>query len=201
MKITRDEHGLGFWLKLEAFQYFDGFGFYNFCLTRFGLELMIFFWTSLWLSAILGIKVIEIPHSTRLTFLLQIQIQCYMWCNHIATLLPPFTRSRRPSDSSHRRIGSHRMLREPFRCHREPFVSATMLRHPEPIKEKAEPTTLSITAIKLSHLTRFTCYYCCELNVICCVLTLPHGLRPVNQITYQTRLPDLPTIHSMVLIY
>jgi len=33
-------------LNLAAFQYIDGFRCYHFCLTIFGLELMIFFWTS-----------------------------------------------------------------------------------------------------------------------------------------------------------
>jgi len=38
----------------------------------------------------------------------------------------------------------------------EPFVAATMLRHPEPTKERVEPTILSIKAIEIRHLTGFT---------------------------------------------
>jgi len=37
----------------------------------------------------------------------------------------------------------------------EPFVASTMLRHPEPTKQKVEPTILSTTAIEITHLTRF----------------------------------------------
>jgi len=37
----------------------------------------------------------------------------------------------------------------------EPFVASTMLRHPEPTKEKVEPTILSTTAIEITHLTGF----------------------------------------------
>jgi len=37
-------------LNLATFQHIDGFGCYHFCLNRFGLELMIFFWTSSQLS-------------------------------------------------------------------------------------------------------------------------------------------------------
>ena len=33
-------------LHLATFQSIDGFGCYHFCLNRFGLELIIFFWTS-----------------------------------------------------------------------------------------------------------------------------------------------------------
>ena len=43
-------------LNLAAFWYIDGFGCYHFCLNIFGLELMIFFWTSLQLS-ILGLQI------------------------------------------------------------------------------------------------------------------------------------------------
>jgi len=32
-------------LNLATFQYVDGFGYFHFCLTRFGLELIIFLWT------------------------------------------------------------------------------------------------------------------------------------------------------------
>jgi len=38
----------------------------------------------------------------------------------------------------------------------EPFVAGTMLRRPEPTKETVEPTILSILAIEITHLTRFT---------------------------------------------
>jgi len=37
MKITEDEHYLDLELNLVAFCYFDGFRFYQFRLTRFGL--------------------------------------------------------------------------------------------------------------------------------------------------------------------
>ena len=46
IKMTKDQDVLGFHLNLAASYYFDGFGCYHFCLTRFRLELMIFFWTS-----------------------------------------------------------------------------------------------------------------------------------------------------------
>jgi len=35
-------------------------------------------------------------------------------------------------------------------------VAATVVRRPEPIKERVEPTTLGITAIEVTHSTRFT---------------------------------------------
>ena len=38
----------------------------------------------------------------------------------------------------------------------EPFVAGTMLRRPEPTKETVEPMILSIIAITITHLTRFT---------------------------------------------
>jgi len=38
----------------------------------------------------------------------------------------------------------------------EPFVAGTMLPRPEPTKETVEPMILSITAIAITHLTRFT---------------------------------------------
>ena len=57
-----------------------------------------------------GITAIEIPHSTRFTLLLLLLIErwAHMWYNHVATLLPNFTSSRRPStvDSSHRHEGA-----------------------------------------------------------------------------------------------
>jgi len=37
----------------------------------------------------------------------------------------------------------------------EPFVAGTMLRRPEPTKERVEPTILSTIAIEITHLTRF----------------------------------------------
>jgi len=41
-------------LNLATFQYIDGFGCYYFCLNRFGLELIISFWTSSQLSVQFG---------------------------------------------------------------------------------------------------------------------------------------------------
>jgi len=38
------------WIYLATFHYIDGFGCYHFCSNRFGLQLMIFFWTSLQLA-------------------------------------------------------------------------------------------------------------------------------------------------------
>jgi len=38
----------------------------------------------------------------------------------------------------------------------EPFVAGTKLRRPEPTKETVEPMFLSIIAIAITHLTRFT---------------------------------------------
>jgi len=38
----------------------------------------------------------------------------------------------------------------------DPFAEATMLSHPEPTTERVEPTILSIIAIEIAHLTRFT---------------------------------------------
>jgi len=38
----------------------------------------------------------------------------------------------------------------------EPFGAGTMLRRPEPIKERVEPTILNIIAIDIRHFTRFT---------------------------------------------
>jgi len=38
----------------------------------------------------------------------------------------------------------------------EPFVAGTMLCHPEPTKETVKPMILSIIAIAITHLTRFT---------------------------------------------
>jgi len=43
MKMARDNMYLD--LYLAAFQYIDGLGYYHFYLNRFGLELIIFFWT------------------------------------------------------------------------------------------------------------------------------------------------------------
>jgi len=37
----------------------------------------------------------------------------------------------------------------------EPFVASTMLRRPEPTKERVEPTILSTIAVEITHLTRF----------------------------------------------
>jgi len=36
-----------------------------------------------------------------------------------------------------------------------PFVAGTILRRPEPTKERVEPTILSIMAFEITHLTRF----------------------------------------------
>jgi len=44
---------------------------------------------------------------------------------------------------------------QPHTCS-EPFVAGTMLRRPEPTKETVEPMILSIIAIAITHLTRFT---------------------------------------------
>jgi len=38
----------------------------------------------------------------------------------------------------------------------DPLVAATMLRRPEPTKERVELAILSKTAIEITHLTRFT---------------------------------------------
>jgi len=38
----------------------------------------------------------------------------------------------------------------------EPFVAGTMLRRPDPTKETVEPMILSMIAIAITHLTRFT---------------------------------------------
>jgi len=38
----------------------------------------------------------------------------------------------------------------------EPFVAGTILCRPEPTKERVEPTNLSIIAIEITHLTKFT---------------------------------------------
>ena len=38
----------------------------------------------------------------------------------------------------------------------EPFVAGTMLRRPEPTKQKVEPIILSIIAIAITHWTTFT---------------------------------------------
>jgi len=43
MKMTRDEHVGYLDLNLATFQHIDGFGCYHFCLSTFGLELIIFF--------------------------------------------------------------------------------------------------------------------------------------------------------------
>jgi len=43
---------------------------------------------------------------------------------------------------------------QPLTC-QEPCVASTMLRHPEPTKERLEPTILSTIAIEITHLTRF----------------------------------------------
>jgi len=45
-KWTEVNIDIGLNLDLAAFWYFDGFGFYNFCLTRCGLDLITLFWTS-----------------------------------------------------------------------------------------------------------------------------------------------------------
>ena len=49
-KMTRDEHVGYLDLNLATFQHIDGFWCYHFCLSTFGLELVIFFWTSSHLS-------------------------------------------------------------------------------------------------------------------------------------------------------
>jgi len=101
-----------------------------------------------------GITAIEIPHSTRFTLLLLLLFErwAYMWYNHVATLLPNFTSSRRPStvDSSHRHAGSY--LLQPQCC---VALKATMLRRPHR-RTVVEPPTLSIIAIEITHSTGFT---------------------------------------------
>ena len=44
-------------------------------------------------------------------------------------------------------------LQAPTRC--GPFVAGTLLRRPEPTKERVEPTILGIIAIEITHVTRF----------------------------------------------
>jgi len=77
----------------------------------------------------------------------------------------------------------------PTRC--KPFVAATMLRRPEPIKERVEPATLSIIAIEILHSARFTLLLllCRLFNDICGVIKSPHGLRltAVTAIWTETR--------------
>ena len=58
-------------------------------------------------------------------------------------LIPHYASSRRPS-----------IVEPPTRW--DLFVAATMLRSPEPIKERVEPRILSIRAIEINHLTWFT---------------------------------------------
>ena len=59
----------------------------------------------------------------------------------------------------------------------EPFVAGTMLRRPEPTKERVEPTILSKIAIGIDILPGLLFYCSYEFCVICAVLTLPNGLR------------------------
>jgi len=69
-----------------------------------------------------------------------------MWHNHITTLLPHFTSSRRrpPTvDCSHRHVGTQ-------------FFAAIMLHRPEPTNERGEPTILSKLPIVVTHLAIFT---------------------------------------------
>jgi len=50
-----------------------------------------------------------------------------------------------------------------------------MLHRPEPTKERVEPTILSIIANEITLLKLALCYCCYEVNLICDVLTSPHG--------------------------
>jgi len=60
-----------------------------------------------------------------------------------------------------------------------PFVAGTMLRRPEPTKERVEPTILSVITIEIRHLIRFALLL--QLRIlrytVCAVITSPHGLR------------------------
>ena len=62
----------------------------------------------------------------------------------------------------------------------EPFVASTVLRRPEPTKERVEPTILSTIAIEITHLTRFALLLLLEFYVICGVITSPPGLRLIT---------------------
>jgi len=97
-------------LNLAAIQYIDGFECYHFCLNRFGLELIIFFWT-----------------------LSQLLVQFWQ-----VTAGPQVNSGLQPQTRW------------------EPFVAGTMLSCPEPTKERVEPMILSIIAVAITHLTRFT---------------------------------------------
>jgi len=73
---------LDFDLKLAAFQYIDGFVYCHFCLNRFRLELMIFFWTSS-----------------------QLLVQC--WYCRLLELSVQFWDCRLTIYCNHRHVGSH----------------------------------------------------------------------------------------------
>jgi len=45
-QVRVESQGLSSHFESLVCKYFDGFGFYKFCLTRFWLELIILFWTS-----------------------------------------------------------------------------------------------------------------------------------------------------------
>jgi len=61
-------------------------------------------------------------------------------------------------------------------------VATTIMHHSEPIKERAEPTTLGITAIKIPNSTSFILLLMLRLNVrpIRGVFTSPHHF-PISQ--------------------
>ena len=62
----------------------------------------------------------------------------------------------------------------------EPFVAWTILRRPEPTKQRIEPTILSIIQMRL-HIWPGSLVYCCyEFHVMCGVITTPHGLRLIT---------------------
>jgi len=116
MKMTRDEHVGYLDLNLATFQHLHGLGCYHFCLSTFGLELIIFF------ELLCNFR-FNFGAADYITFDSVLGLQ-------VNTGLQPPT------------------------CW-EPFVAGTMLRRPEPTKERVEPTILSIIAIEITHLTRF----------------------------------------------
>jgi len=93
----------------------------------------------------LGITAIEIPHSCRFFF------SCYEFivmpiCGVITS--PHLFFLSQAQDDLQQWIGATDRL--------GPIFAATMLRRPEPNKKWVKPTILSIIAIEINHLTRFT---------------------------------------------
>ena len=68
-----------------------------------------------------------------------------MWRIYVAIFNSPFHKLK---------TTFNRGLESP--THWDPFVAATMLRRPEPTKEKVEPTILSVIAIEITHFTMLT---------------------------------------------